>query len=962
MSLQNPHGCTVGLEGVLRELVLKRAYSRLPYEEQLLYFCKIVSENLQAARVGIWMLTDGGDGLVSTIEWDSVNEVASGGAKLHRDQAASYMDAIKADLLVVLDDAMSDPRCKELAVDYLPSLGVSSMLDCPLHGMDGLTGVLCVEHIGLARVWQEAEKDFVVGVASLISLGLEHRARLRAESAHQVRQAQLAQLAELTVGWLWETDRDFTLSSIVGREQDEDFSPEALIGLRPWEMIGTTPLKGDWADIRQRMEAHEDLVGIVLRMEEGNGGVSFTEISGRPRLDRDGSFLGYIGVAQDVSDRIRHDEALAASELRYRNASKLARLGHWVWDHLEDRCSFCSPELAEIYGVSVEEFMARSSSTEGDLTWVHPEDRERYYAVITAAAAKAQGYDVVARILRDDGQVRHLHERTEPVFDAKGRFIASTGVLIDVTDEVDLQASLSQQANRLSNIVDNLPGAIFRVRLAPGWPAIYRSAGYYRLFVDSTREAAIWDDEGALSSLNMSAADEERLRFAIEDAVAKDQPYEVEYGVETIQGEKKWVWERGRPVRTADGQVEVEAIMIDATERRTAEQALIMSQRGEALGQMTGGVAHDFNNLLAAIVGLLELMRDDIDNADVLDMLDTAVGAATRASDLVRNMLAFARRADLEPKVLALNQIVTAANSWVFRTLPSNIEVHNRLSDDLWPIIADESSTESALLNLVINARDAMPSGGRLVIETANLTVAPGDTIMAQATVEPGRYVLLSVSDTGHGMSQDTLNRIFEPFFTTKGPGKGSGLGLAMVFGFMKQSGGAVLVESEEGCGTTFKLLFRVQDKAAIQSVPDAKGVDPVTRTQAKILVAEDEPSVRAVIVMALQRAGYQVVGVSSGDAAYQAFRDDSGFDLLLTDVVMPGRLLGPELAMALRETAPTLPVIFLTGYAQEEGNHDNALRSGDLKLTKPIRRNDLLLAVERVLLGRSGQGAAPLN
>lgn len=946
------------LEDALKRLVLEREFSQLPYADQPLYFCKLVADTLDVQRVGIWMLNAAEDGLVSTVEWDAKTQAITSQTELSQAQAETYVTAIKTDRLVVVDDAMADPRCKELQDTYLPAFGISSMLDCPLHDMNGLNGVLCAEHVGPKRIWSEQEKEFVLAVSSLISLGFEHRARLEAEQAANQRAHQLTQLAELTVGWLWETDTEFRLSSLVGKNMTEEIGVSGLVGKRPWDDVGLRSIEKDWSHWQDRIAAREIIYGCICSFIAPNGKLRYVEISGRPRFDIDGTYLGYLGISQDVTSRVRRSAELATNEQRYRNASKLANLGHWVWDVATDRASYCSPELAEILGISVEDYLEQRHSTDADLDWVHPDDRDWFEALQQRMEASGEGYDAVVRYRHADGSYRHLHERTEPVFDETGQCVSLVGVVIDVTEQTHMRRDLDLQSNRLANIVDNLPGGVFRVRAEEGWPAVYRSRGYYRQFVDADVEAPEWVEQGSKSAMIVDDADRERVKAVVDASIESGDPYEVEYEVTLTSGETKMVWERGRSIDMGDGRVEIEGIVIDATARHKAEQALIKSQRGEALGQLTGGVAHDFNNLLAAIVGMLELMRDDVDNAEVIEMLDACVGAATRASELTKNMLAFARRAKLAPEVLELNQVVEAANGWVLRTLPSNIEIRTDLAPNIWKIRADASSTESALLNLVINARDAMPDGGQMRIATRNVTLTAGDPLLARDGLCEGHYTVMSVADTGSGISPEVLGKVFEPFFTTKGPGGGSGLGLAMVFGFMKQTGGSVLVDSEEGAGTTFSLYFPAAEAAELKQDEAAQNGFVTSSGPIKILIAEDEDGVRGVLQKVIERAGHEAVAVASGDAAMAAFQEHGDFQMLLTDIVMPGTLTGPALAQGIRQIHPDFPVVFLSGYAPETLTNQGGMTEQDIRLIKPVRRADLLAAVEAALAGGSNPKA----
>ena len=401
----------------------------------------------------------------------------------------------------------------------------------------------------------------------------------------------------------------------------------------------------------------------------------------------------------------------------------------------------------------------------------------------------------------------------------------------------------------------------------------------------------------------------------------------------------------------------VRITLVDVSDLKQAEQIrtdleiqLTQAQKLETIGQMSGGVAHDFNNLLSVILGNLELLQDEIDDADKNGLIDAAIKATFRGADLTRKMLSFARRAHLEPRVMELSEVLQETDNWMHRTLPANISVQESLPDGLWPIEADHASTESAILNLIINARDAMPEGGVLTIEAANHIVGDDVETPGRGPLAPGRYVMLAVSDTGFGIPAVQLDKVFEPFFTTKRTGEGSGLGLSMVHGFMKQSGGAVRIYSEPASGTTVKLFFRTPETAAAEPDEAPQKILPQTVRSARVLFAEDEADVASILTRILRSAGYHVVVAETGDAAAELFTREGPFDLLVTDIVMPGGLQGPGLARALREVQPSLPVVFMSGYAREAALHGNGLRESDIRLMKPVARRDLLAAVHQAL------------
>ncbi|MEP4035662.1 PAS domain S-box protein [Pseudophaeobacter sp.] len=388
----------------------------------------------------------------------------------------------------------------------------------------------------------------------------------------------------------------------------------------------------------------------------------------------------------------------------------------------------------------------------------------------------------------------------------------------------------------------------------------------------------------------------------------------------------------------------------DVTEEKQAKIRLQQAQKVEAIGQMTGGVAHDFNNLLAVILGNLELLNEDLADEAQKKLVGKCISATARGADLTRNMLAFAKQAQLQPVVLDANQTVMDVRSWAGRTLPASIKLECSLKNGLWSVKADKPSLESALLNLILNAKDAQPEGGEISVTTENVIIEGTDVGSNDLELPSGRYVKLSVSDTGNGIADQNLPSIFDPFFTTKPPGTGSGLGLSMVQGFIHQSGGAVQVFSEQGKGTQINLFFPAVSLEAKQPVSPTDDKVFTSGAAKSILVVEDQEEVRDVVVATLERAGYSITAAISGDAANALFGDGGGFDLLVTDIVMPGHLQGPTLAQALREKKPDLPVVFMSGYASETIDAEDGIHADDILLSKPVLRQDLLHAVDTAL------------
>jgi PAS domain S-box-containing protein len=386
-------------------------------------------------------------------------------------------------------------------------------------------------------------------------------------------------------------------------------------------------------------------------------------------------------------------------------------------------------------------------------------------------------------------------------------------------------------------------------------------------------------------------------------------------------------------------------------ELRRNEEALRQAQKMEAVGQLTGGVAHDFNNLLQIIVGNLETLERNLppDQTRFRRSVDNAMNGARRASTLTQRLLAFSRRQPLDPRVLDLNGLVQGMSDLLHRTLGEDVAVETIMGAGLWRVEVDANQLENALLNLAVNARDAMENGGKLTIETTNTHIDAGYAA-AHAEVKPGQYVVVCVSDTGVGMDKDTVSRVFEPFFTTKEAGKGTGLGMSQVYGFVKQSGGHVKVYSEPGHGTTVRIYLprRVGVEAA-EPVAEAS-LTLEGSLDETILVVEDDDDVRTHTVETLRELGYRVVEAHDGPSALRLLERQAKVDLFFTDVVLPGGLTGAQLALEARALRPDLKVLFTTGYARSAMVHHGRLDSGIELISKPFTYAALAAKVRDVL------------
>ena len=390
-----------------------------------------------------------------------------------------------------------------------------------------------------------------------------------------------------------------------------------------------------------------------------------------------------------------------------------------------------------------------------------------------------------------------------------------------------------------------------------------------------------------------------------------------------------------------------QAFYAEAERREVAEQALRQSQKMEAVGQLTGGVAHDFNNLLTIIIGNLGIAKRGVVEARAERALNNALVGAERAAQLTQRLLAFSRRQPLNPRVLDVNKLIVSISDLLVRTLGENIELESIGAAGLWKVEADASELESTLLNLALNARDAMPEGGKLTIETSNAYLDEG-YCQQHAGVAPGQYILIAITDNGGGMSAETIDRAFEPFFTTKEAGKGTGLGLSQVYGFMKQSGGHVKIYSESGEGTTIKLYLPRRDgNEAAHSVDEPASSE---RGRAEtILIVEDDDGVRQYASEILRDLNYQIIEAKDSATALRLLDADKKFDLLLTDVVLPGKN-GRELATEVERRRPGTKVIFMTGYSRNAIVHHGRLDPGTALIQKPLIERVLAQKIRQIL------------
>ncbi|HLG55929.1 MAG TPA: PAS domain S-box protein [Vicinamibacterales bacterium] len=549
--------------------------------------------------------------------------------------------------------------------------------------------------------------------------------------------------------------------------------------------------------------------------------------------------------------------------------------------------------------------------------WTHsPELQGRLRAAVHRAGhGDVVRFEVTHRAA--DGRLHHVDFSLKPVRDGDGAVVMLIPEGHDISERKEAEDALRRSEERFRFLIQNQTE--FVVSCRPDATLIFVNESYCRYF-GTAPDVAI-----GTSLLDRIAPEHREAMRGQIAGVTRDTPVCTgEHIVVTGADERRWtqwtssgVFDDGRQLIALQftGR-DIDARVVAEDGKRKLEQRLLQAQKMEALGQLAGGVAHDFNNLLTVIAGHTDMLLAERDTTPARHDLEQIRLATERAASMTRQLLAFSRQSVLEPKVVNLNTIVEQAETMLRRTLGEDIELSVRTASDVDHVMADPDQLGRVLLNMAINARDAMPDGGTLVIETRNVTLQ-SELVDGAEEGPPGAYVLLAMSDTGCGMTSETKARLFEPFYTTKGLGKGTGLGLSVVDGVVKQSGGRIDVHSQPGLGTTFNIYLPATAAAAagdpIRS--DARTLSAGTET---ILLVEDEPAVREMTQAALQRRGYTVLPASSGAEALEIARDNPGrIDLVLTDVVMPG-MSGPQLVERLRAEHPVLAAVFMSGYTSD--------------------------------------------
>ncbi|MGQ9698059.1 MAG: PAS domain S-box protein, partial [Armatimonadota bacterium] len=643
-----------------------------------------------------------------------------------------------------------------------------------------------------------------------------------------------------------------------------------------------------------------------------------------------GEVVGIVGSNRDVTDLKLAELALRDSEQRYRKLVELSPVG--VVLVVDRRVQYANPKALEMVGAPNLQAVLGMDVLE----FLHPEYRDGDARLLAELEHQDFLPAVERRILRLDGSIRWVEIGSVATTYGSDRGVHL--VFRDITQRKEQEAALI----RLRQAIEQAGESVLIADR--DWTVLYANPAFEKLTGWSVGEVL----GKRVSGYAAAVVHDQALLNTISETVASGRTW---FGEFSLVRKDRSSWHASTtvsPILDEAGQViGFVSVMADVTDRVRLENELRESQKMEAVGRLAGGIAHDFNNLLTVIIATCDMLLRRLGQGHTEARLVRQVrDAGERAASLTRQLLAFSRKQVLEPRVLDLNAGLKRMEDMLRRLIGEHIVLRMIGDPELWPVKADPSQIDQVVMNLVVNAKDAMPMGGELTIETKNVEVDESYT-RRHAEIQPGPYVMLAVSDTGHGMDQETLSRVFEPFFTTKGVGKGTGLGLSTVYGIVKQSGGHIWCYSEPGKGTTFKVYLPRAAEAAEAAAVRPAGVPGGTES---ILVVEDDSSVREVTCSLLRSLGYTVLEAKNAAEALELCRQaGSDLALMLTDVVMP-EMSGRKLADAVGKLCPGLKVLYMSGYTDNTIVHHGVLDEGVQFVQKPFTRESLARKVREVL------------
>jgi PAS domain S-box-containing protein len=649
--------------------------------------------------------------------------------------------------------------------------------------------------------------------------------------------------------------------------------------------------------------------------------------------DPRGRMIHLSGVMMDISEQMRAQEALRQTNERFQTIVETAQESIWQID-AQGLTVYVNRRMEQLLGYSSDEMIGRSflEFTDQRLRAKGMANFERRRAGI------AEGHEF--EFLHKDGRRIQVRLNTTPIFDAAGEFQGAFAMVVDITEQKQAQAALVRSEAKFRALTESTTSAIFITR---GSGFLYANPQTEKILCCTTEDLArstIWE----FVAPEHTELIRQRLTARLSGIQVTPR---YEFKIRTRKGEERWI-DVTATVVDYEGAPAILGTALDINDHKALEEQLRRTQKMEAVGQLSAGIAHDFNNILGIVIGFSDLALESLPvDSPLAGKIEQIRKAGQRGAALTRQLLAFSRKQVLHPTVVNLNAVVRDMSKSMLRLVGEHVELIERLDPALGAVRVDETQIEQVILNLVVNARDAMPDGGHLILETANVEF---DTAQARRLVEmpAGRYVALMLTDSGIGMSEEIQSKIFEPFFTTKEPGKGTGLGLATVYGIVKQSGGFIWVYSEPGHGSTFKIYFPRVDAAA--EIKNHMSKAAALQGTESVLVVEDDPALRNLTCEVLRSAGYKVLESKTSDEAVEMAKNlRERMHLLITDVVMPG-MGGRAVAEQVRALRDGIKVLYVSGYNEDVKLCRELLDKGEEFLQKPFGREALLRKVRQLL------------
>jgi PAS domain S-box-containing protein len=902
-----------------------------------------------ASRVGYGEISEAGETVRVERDWTRPGyESLAGEARPLNGFGPEIIAVLRRGEILRLDDVASDPRSAPYEAGYA-SIGTRSLLVVPLVKTGALSAILYL-HDPQPRRWSDDDVWLAQYVAESTWEAVERSSAQQrlAESEDHYRHS-----VELNASVQWTAGPDGRLGHISSRWK---------------EWTGMTGLGDEWSQAvhpedRPRAFAHwshalatGEAYDVELRCRVRDGTYRWMHSIALPRRAASGKIVGWYGTTQDIHAYKTALDAIVKREEEFRALAEAMPNHAWMATPAGDLFWF-NRRVYDYTGVRETDL--------GGAGWssvVHPEDRDRTLAAWSAALASGMPYENEFRLRHHSGHYRWFIARAVPVRDSIRAILKWIGTNTDVHEQKSAAAELSRLNADLEHEVGRRTADRERMwRLSTDIMLVAHFDSRIVATNPAWQDVLGWEEQELHGTPFMDLVHPEDVERTIQEARHLSQ------GVRTLRFENRYRHKDGRyrwlSWTAVPDERFIHALARDITADKeqtealqNAERALRQAQKMEAVGQLTGGLAHDFNNLLAGISGNLEMMqlRLKLGQADNLAAyVGNAMANVERASALTHRLLAFSRQQPLDPRVVNVNELVASMEDLIKRTIGPAIVFDTRLAHPLHATRCDPNQLENALLNLVINARDAMPEGGRLLVQTANFN-ASLDAAPCGIDIRSGQHVLLSVSDSGTGMTPDVAARAFDPFFTTKPMGKGTGLGLSMIYGFITQSGGYIGIDSLPGKGTTVAMLLPSSEAAFDRAGPASEtGTELRAAAGETILLVDDEDFLRDVLREMLEAFGYAVMTAPDAPKALDLIAGTERIDLLVTDIGLAGGQSGTQLAERVRSSKPGVKTLFITGYAEDAAVRSGNLPPGTQILVKPFGLDIFCRRVRQILDGK---------